>query len=116
MIKEKIILHPVGSELIVIIGNHEECHNYFKLVGQDNLPWCNGYAAKYGYRYYIYLNKDIYTPGTIAHEAIHVSWMLNNNAHLIRDGFTYNSQELQAYLVGYIVDEIQKIIDGNTKI
>lgn len=101
----EIILYPTNAVLKVLVTTHEKAIDYFK-GKDDNLPWCNGYSySKFG-EYIIYLNSDLYSQGTIAHEAVHISWMLNDKVNLLENGFDYSSQELQAYMVSYMVNEI----------
>lgn len=46
------------------------------------------------------------TPGLVAHESLHVIFYLNR---LIGMKYTFESQEMMAYTIQYLVDEIMKL-------
>ena len=101
----KIKLHPTKAKLTVIIGSYKTCSKYMKKYGVDLMD-AKGVAIESNYKYFMYLNKNCINAELIAHEAVHLSWYLNKNYRFVEGGFDFKTQELQAYLVGYIIEKV----------
>jgi hypothetical protein len=98
-----------NKTIAVLISDHKYAYDYFERLKKGvELPDCIGFAMHYNNCGYIYLNEETYNYGTVAHEAVHMSWLLCANNRLLLNGFKFQSQEIQAYIVGYITEQIVK--------
>ena len=107
-LKHKIIeLTPTDICLEVLIGKKKQMVKFLKKeYGQKKSHWKemigdSSCAVLDANHIYIFLlNDDI---STIAHEAVHASWFLDE---IVEFNYNQDNQEIQAYYVDYIVGEI----------
>lgn len=97
----------------LILGSYEEFTKYYKKTyGEEWTIYCSGAVCRNLENKITFFvdtdRKDI--QGTIAHEACHLSWIVNDILKLDYKGFRYSTQELQAYMIGSIVKQINKKI------
>ena len=103
--KFSIKLNPYPKSLLILHGTRNEVNTYLKKISQHILDsrGCTIGLNKNKDNYAILLDSKLCTQATIAHEAIHISWYLNDDLGL---NFNSNCDEQQTYLVAYIMNEI----------
>lgn len=113
-LKKKDICIPIfhNGYLVIVLSNDVDKVN--EMFGDDRSDiYASAYFGLYEkdkktYNgYYIVLNpfndfSDI-TPGTISHEAFHISSMLFDRINIKAD---HNNDEAQAYFLEWVVDEV----------
>ena len=110
-IKKHIIdLKLFPKKIQVLIGQRKESNIFLKRFTKfglfDDAKAQAGRFSNYRNAHYYIWIPNLRCHSSIAHEAVHISWFINDDLSL-----NYNSEcdEQQTYLVGYIVEQINLI-------
>lgn len=106
----KVPLYP-GKLVIIITGSLKKAKKNISIF-KDDYIYASSYFDVYkkDQGFYVLLNfnyhKKIYH-GTIAHEAVHIAHFIMTHSGLID---SFDNDEPKAYLVGWITNQIYKVI------
>jgi hypothetical protein len=104
MINKRINIPLYFHKLRIIqTDDFEEVHKHYRLKGEIDY---SGVTIDAGYEIVVAFKNDV-TPSLIAHEALHVCSIIFKN---IKCNFDEDNDEPIAYLLGWIVEQIHKLI------
>ncbi len=108
----KIKIKPYNMVVECLYGTYTHYKQDIMHLYGDDEPGPSAYAivrADELNNIFLWINSESkLSQSTIAHEAVHISWIINKMCGLDHKGFRYSTQEVQAYMVGEIVEKINK--------
>lgn len=110
MIKKKIKLPIYNQFTITILISEDLTQDVVNLTKEPSDINYNGifFYKKNGTDVYIGFQKDKLKPSLIAHECLHATCYILDYVGI---KLTEESEEAYTYLVGYLIDEVYKLID-----
>lgn len=110
IIKKKKLKLPIYSQFnITIIIADDLTQEVVNITKEPSDIKYNGvfFYKKNGTDLYIGFEKDDLKPGLVAHECLHATCYILD---FVQIPLTESSEEAYTYLVGYLVDEVYKLI------
>lgn len=105
--KISVKLSPYPVSLLVLHGTRQEVNKYLSRISKFDFdsPGSSMHLYDQKDNFAICLDAKKCNHSTVAHEAVHITWFMNDHLCL---NFSSKADEQQAYLVSYIMDEINK--------
>lgn len=95
-------------KILLLVGPHKESHKHLLKFNKFGLyDDCKAQAGRNQVHkdchYYLWI-PNFRCHSSIAHEAVHISWFLQDDLGL---NFSSTADEQQTYIVSYIIDKIE---------
>lgn len=101
-----------GSKVIVSFNSSaltkylEKNHQVEHEIPEGNAGQATVYEYESGWRFHsIYIDKDLYNVGVLAHECVHCGWHILDDVGVDLDA---DNHEALTYLVGWLAEEVNK--------